>query len=345
MSVNRRLSAPPAPPRIGVRLAGTGSALPQQVLSNKDLEKLMETSDEWIVQRTGIHERRIISRERGESTASLSAAALSMALKQASLAPSDLDLIVIATMSPEMGAPPTSCLVSKLLGVHGIGAFDVSAACTGFVAAMNIAHDMIRMGNYRNVGVVGADTLSQLIEYSTRGRSTAILFGDGAGAVILRATDDPTKGILAQSMHAEGDGWKDIYIPHCPQDFPEGDEFDSAKLGKVQMNGQSVFRFAVSTFPQLIQETLDKAGLKADDVSQYICHQSNGRILEAARKKFDLSPEKLLVNIDRYGNTVAASVPLCLDELNRSGKINEGERIMFLAFGAGLTWASSLWQI
>ena len=192
MNAIRPLAAPPVPPKIGVRLAGTGSAVPQQVLTNSDLEKMMETSDEWIVQRTGIHQRRIISRERGESTASLSAAALSMALNQASLAPSDLDLIVIATMTPEMGAPPTSCLVSKLLGVHGIGAFDVSAACTGFVAAMNIAHDLIRMGSYRNVGVVGADTLSQLVDYSTRGRSTAILFGDGAGAVVLRATDDPT---------------------------------------------------------------------------------------------------------------------------------------------------------
>ncbi len=335
-----------APPhsRIGVRIAGTGSALPTKPLSNTDLEKLMDTTDEWIVQRTGIRKRLIVDRAKGECTTSLSVAALQTALAEARLTARDLDLIIVATMTPDMSCPPVACFVAGALGTGNVGAFDINGACTGFIHAINTAHSFIKGGGYRTVGVIGADCLSTYMDYSTKGRSTAIIFGDAAGAVVLRATDDPSLGVLAQTMHSDGTGWKEIYIPEHVGQFPPGVEPDPEKLRRVQMNGASVFKFAVGTFPGLIEETLEMAGLKAADIDMFVCHQSNQRILHAARDRFGLTEDKLYVNIDRYGNTVAASVPLCLDELRRSGRVRDGHKVMMVAFGAGLTWGSSLWQ-
>jgi 3-oxoacyl-[acyl-carrier-protein] synthase-3 len=213
------------------------------------------------------------------------------------------------------------------------------------VFGLNTAHDLITGGAYRTIGLIGTDTLSVHMNYSTAGRGTAILFGDGAGAVILRATDDTGLGLLAQTMHAEGKGWKDIYIPKCDRDFPAGVTPDPEAVNCVQMNGAGVFKFAVGTFPSLIQETLDKARVLPDQVDMYICHQSNARILHSARERFGLPEDKLYVNIDRVGNTVAASVPLCLDELVAQGRVKPGMKVMFVAFGGGLTWGSSLWQL
>jgi len=329
----------------GVRIAGSGSALPVGRLTNADLEKVMDTNDEWIIQRTGVRERRRIKPDGSESTLTLSTAALSEALQVAGLAPTDLDMIIVATMTPQMACPPTACQVSNCLRATGAGAFDLNGACSGFVFALNVAHDLIKGGAYRNVGVVGADTVTVHMEYSTAGRGTSIIFGDGAGAVVVRACDDASKGILAQSMHAEGAGWKEIYVPELPRDFPPGTPCDPDKYGKVQMNGAAVFKFAVGTFSDLIQETLDKANVKADEVDMFICHQSNSRILSSARERFGIPEDKLYVNIDRVGNTVAASVPLCLDELMKAGRVREGHKVMFVAFGGGLTWASSLWQL
>ena len=330
---------------IGVRIAGTGSALPSKPLSNADLEKLMDTTDEWIVQRTGIRNRMIIDKSKGECTKTLSVKALQLALADARLGPRDLDLIIIATMTPEMSCPPTACLVASELGAGYAGAFDINGACTGFIHAVNVANALILTGPYRTIGVVGADTLSNYMDYSTNGRGTAIIFGDAAGAAILRATDDTSKGVLAQAMHADGTGWKEIYIPEHVGQFAPGATPDPEKLRRVQMNGASVFKFAVGTFPNLIQETLDKVNLKASDIDMFVCHQSNQRILHAARDRFGLPEDKLYINIDRCGNTVAASVPLCLDELRRSGRVREGHKVMMVAFGAGLTWGSSLWQL
>ena len=332
---------------IGVTIVGTGSALPAGTVTNADLEKVMDTSDEWIVQRTGIRNRHKIDRSKGESTHTLGAEALRKALAAAQLQPSDLDLILCATMTPEMGCPPSGCLLASALGAARCAAFDISGACSGYVYSLNIAHELMKGGLYRTVGVVGSDCLTPLMSYSNEGRGTAILFGDGAGAAILKATDDPSQGVIAQSMHADGSGWKEIYIPYCAADFPPGVECDPAKFGRVQMNGAGVFKFAVGTFPELIQETLDKAGLTAADVDMFVCHQSNARILSAARERFGLPEDKLYINIDRVGNTLAASVPLCLDELVRSGRIKLGERrkVLFVAFGGGLTWGSSLWQL
>lgn len=332
-------------PRVGVRIAGTGMALPSKVLDNQALTKLMDTTDEWIVQRTGIRCRRVIDTERGESTKTLAAAALSAALADARMNANELDLIICATMTPEMHCPATANMVADLVGCDRAGSFDITAACSGFVYGLNVAHDLIVGGAYRSIGVIGADTLSTLLDYSNAGRGTAIIFGDGAGAAVLRASDDTRQGILAQSMHADGKGWKDIYVPKLARDFPPGVACDASRMNKVFMNGSSVFKFAVGTFQELIQETLDKAGLQASDIDSFVCHQSNSRILESARERFGLAPEKLYINIDRYGNTVGASVPLCLHELRQAGRLRDGQRVMFLAFGGGLTWGSSLWQL
>jgi 3-oxoacyl-[acyl-carrier-protein] synthase III len=331
--------------RVGVRIAGTGHALPAKRMTNADLEKLMETSDEWIVQRTGIRERRVVDRDKGESAATLSADALRLALADARLTPDDLDLIIVATMTTVMACPATACLVAHYVGANRAAAFDLNAACSGFVFGMNVAHDMIKSGAFRTVAVIGADTLTEHMSYTNAGRGTAIIFGDGAGAAVLRATDDAGKGVLAQAMHADGEGWKDIYIPEHPLDFPKGVEPKPELMCKVQMNGASVFKFAVGAFPNLIAETLEKAGLKAADIDMFVCHQSNARILAAARERFGIGEEKLYVNIDRVGNTVAASVPICLDELRKAGRIQDGQKVLFVAFGGGLTWGSSLWQL
>ena len=336
---------PPPPPRIGVRIAGTGSYLPERRLTNADLEKVMDTTDEWIVQRTGIRERRIVDRAKGESTTVIAAGALRRALADAGVQASDLDMVIVATVSMEMTCPTTSCLVARDLGAGTAGAMDITAACCGFVYSVNVAHDLIRGGSYRTIGVVGCDILSSLMDYSSAGRGISILFGDAAGAAVLRATDDTSKGILAQSMHADGTGWHHLYIPRALTDFPPGVEPDPKKLGLMQMNGREVFKFAVSKFSDLIAETLEKAGLTSADVDHYVCHQSNARILEAARERFGLPPEKLYVNIHRVGNTSSGSVPVCLDELRGAGRIKEGQRVMLVAFGGGLTWAASLWQL
>jgi 3-oxoacyl-[acyl-carrier-protein] synthase-3 len=208
-----------------------------------------------------------------------------------------------------------------------------------------MAHDLVRAGAHRTIAVIGCDILTPLMEYTTEGRGTAIIFGDAAGAAIVQATDDTGKGILAQGMHADGRGWKHLYIPRKTRDFPPEVDPEGKKFGLMYMNGREVFKFAVGTFGDLIQETLDKAGLTAEQVDQFVCHQSNARILEAARERFGIPHEKLYVNIDRVGNTSAGSVPLCFDELRRAGRIQEGQIVMFVAFGGGLTWASSLWQL
>ncbi|RLE24728.1 MAG: 3-oxoacyl-ACP synthase [Actinobacteria bacterium] len=334
----------PALPNLGVTIAGVGSAVPGRVLSNKDLEDVMETSDEWIAQRTGIRERRVHT-PGNETNASLGADALRAAMADANTDATELDLVITATMTADMPTPSASCLITHSIGAGNIGAFDLNAACSGFVFGINVAHGMIRNGMARTIGLVGVDIVTKFLDYSTFGRGASILFGDAAGAVILKVTDDTSKGLIAQAMHSDGGGSKHLFVPTCTADFFNRDDADERKLCKVQMNGQAVFRFAVTKFPMLIAETLEKASLSSDDVDHYICHQSNMRILTAARERFGLPEEKLHINVDRFGNTVAASVPLVLDELTKAGRIHEGQKVMFLGFGAGLTWGSSLWQL
>lgn len=339
------MSLPTRRPPLGVRIAGTGSALPARSLTNQDLEKVMDTSDEWIIQRTGIHTRRVYSPDQGETTHALAARALKAALDDAGAQPADLDLLICATMTSEMPTPSVSCLTAAEAGCREIGAIDLNAACSGFVFALNLTHEYIRAGRARTVGLIGVDTITRFCDYSTFGRGAAILFGDAASALILTADENPDLGMISECMHSDGNGSKLLLIPTHPSHFHNPDDYDPRKLNCVQMNGQAVFRFAVSKFPALIEATLADAGLDASEVDHYICHQANTRILEAARDRFGLPEHKLPINIERYGNTVAASCPLVFDEQRKAGTITPGDRVMFLAFGAGLTWGSSLWQL
>ncbi|MCA9303834.1 MAG: ketoacyl-ACP synthase III [Phycisphaerales bacterium] len=330
----------------GVEILGSGTALPERRLTNADLETMMETSDEWIVQRTGIRERRVADWASNEKTSTLALGALQAALKDAGMDASELDLILVATMTPDMPTPSVSCIIAAELGCTGIAAFDLNAACSGFVFSISTASAMIQSGMYRTIGLVGADCLTKHIEYSTAGRSSAILFGDAAAAVVLRRNDNDTStGMIAHALHSDGNGSKILLIPADRNDHPDPESCDDRELNRVYMNGQGVFKFAVKKFPEVIEEALELAGLHADEVDHYICHQANARILEAARKRFGLDESKLRINIDRFGNTVGASCPLVFDELRKEGAIKPGQRVMFIAFGAGLTWGASLWQL
>jgi 3-oxoacyl-[acyl-carrier-protein] synthase III len=326
----------------GVRIVGVGSAVPDRVLSNADLERIMDTTDEWIVQRTGIRERRVVDAAT-QGTYTLSCQAIQRALENAKVKASELDLLIIATVTAEMTCPSVACRVAATIGAVPAPAFDLVAACSGFVYATNVADSLIRSGRFRTVGVVGCDTMSTVVDYGDR--SVSILFGDAAGAVVLRRDDDPTLGCIYQAMGADGRDWQSLYLPRRQQDVPAADRDNPIRLGCLRMNGREVFKFAVTKFRELLAETIRATGLSADDISQFVCHQSNVRIIDAAREKLGLPPEKIHVNIDRYGNSSAGSVGLCLDQLWRAGKIKRGEHIMLIAFGGGLTWASGVWKV
>ncbi len=331
------------PGPFGIRLAGVGSAVPEKVLSNSDLEKMMDTSDEWIVQRTGIRERRIVDQD-AEGTFTLSRDALRRALDDAKMKASDLDQIIVATVTAEMTCPSTACRVSEELGAAPAGAFDLVAACSGFVYGLNVAHAMMRGGPYRAIGVVGCDAMSTVIDYGER--SVSILFGDAAGAVVLtRDEKDSTVGCLYQSLQADASLWGALYMPRRCNEIPPEDRDNPIKLGCLRMNGREIYRFAVKKFSECIQEALDATGLSVDQISQFICHQSNIRIIDAAKQKLGLPDDKVHINIDRHGNSSAGSVPVCLDELWRAGKIRRGDHILFAALGGGLTWAVSVWKV
>lgn len=331
------------PPQLGVEILASGVAVPERRLTNLDLMQVMDTSDEWIVQRTGITERRVHDPEQ-EGTADLATRAGLHAIERAGIQPTDIDLCIVATMTPDMPTPGVANMTAHRIGAGTIGSFDINAACSGFVYALNTAYELMRSGAYSKVLLIGADCITRHTDYSTYGRGAAILFGDAAGAFILSATEDTQQGLIASAMHSDAGRAKHLYVPMRQRDFPEGDDTDPRKYGCVQMNGQAVFKFAVSTFPKLIADTLDKAGLDPDDVDHYVCHQSNARILSAAKERFGLRDDQLHVNIQTLGNTVGASVPLVYNELRESQQLQRGQRVMFLGFGAGLTWGSSLWQ-
>ena len=326
----------------GVRIAGVGSAVPDKVLTNLDLEKMVDTSDEWIVQRTGIRERRMVNPDH-EGTFTLSRDALQRALDHAGMQACDLDQIIIGTVSAEMSCPSVACRVSDALGAAPAGAFDLVAACSGFVYSINVADSLVRAGRNSAVGVVGCDTMTTASDFSER--TVSILFGDAAGAAILVRDEDPSVGCIYQSNQADGSMWESLYIPRLPRDVPERDRDNPIKLGCLRMNGREIYKFAVAKFRQVIREALNATGLSVDQISQFVCHQSNVRIIDAAKDRLGLPPEKVYVNIDRYGNSSAGSVGLCLDELWRAGKINRGDYVLLVAFGGGLTWATSIWKI
>lgn len=331
------------PTPFGVRIAGCGSAVPDKRLTNDDLAGMMDTSDEWIVQRTGIKERRIVDPEKGEGELWLATEALRRAIADAKMDANELDLVIHASVTSEMTCPSNACRIIAALDAQPAGGFDLVAACSGFVYAMNVADSLIRAGRYRSIGVVGCDAMSTAIDYSDR--SVSILFGDAGGAAVLVRDDDPGKGCIHQTMNGDGSNWPSLFIPRSASDIPEGFDDSGARMGTLRMDGREVYKFAVGKFRQVIEESLAATGLTVDDISQFICHQSNIRIIESAMDKIGLPPEKVYINIDRFGNSSAGSVGLCLDQLWKAGKINEGETIILVAFGGGLTWSSCVWKL
>jgi len=319
-------------------IAGLGVSFPERILSNADLEKMVETSDEWITQRTGIKERRVVSA--GESTRTLASAAAKAALADAAIAPTDLDLIICATVTPEMIFPATACFVQCDLGATDVPAFDISAACSGFVYGVSIASKYIERGMYRRILVIGAETLTRFTDYADRG--SCVIFGDGAGAVVLEATDDPDRGVFYSVLGADGTGWDFIHVPAGGSCRPATHETVDRRDHFIKMRGRDVYKFAVEKMQWLLGDCMAACNLSVEDVDLVVPHQVNIRILRSAAGKFDFPMEKVYVNIDRHGNTSSASIPLALGEAREAGLVGAGSTILMIAFGAGLTWAGAV---
>lgn len=315
------------------RITGTGSYLPEKILTNADLEKMVDTSDEWISERTGIKKRHIAGD--GETTCDLVEQAASKAIKAAELNNSDIDLIIVATTTPDKVFPSTACLLQERLKIHGPPAFDIQAVCTGFVYALGVADKFIRTGSAKCALVVGADTLSRIIDWTDR--STCVLFGDGAGAVILQADKKP--GILTTHLHADGKYYDLLMVP---DGVSQG--YNQVKQGKayIHMQGNEVFKVAVNTLGRIVDETLAANKMKKSDIDWLIPHQANIRIIAATARKLKLPMERVVVTVDQHGNTSAASIPLALDVAVRDGRIKQGETLLLEAFGGGFTWGSTL---
>jgi 3-oxoacyl-[acyl-carrier-protein] synthase-3 len=314
-----------------------GVAVPDKVLTNQDFEKFLDTSDEWITKRTGIKQRRVCAQD--ESTADLALTAARGALADAKLEASDLDLIICATITPEMIFPATACFVQSALGAKEVPAFDVSAACSGFVYGLSIGAQFIETGRYKRVLVIGADALSKFCDYTDRG--SCILFGDAAGAVVLQPTSED-KGVIHTVLHADGDGWDFIHLPGGGTRHPASEKTLTEGLHYVKMRGRDVYKFAVDRMQWLLEHCMRACDLTVDDIDMVVPHQVNTRIIQSATEKLDFPLEKVYLNIDRYGNTSAASVPLALGEARAEGKVGPGDTLLLIAFGAGLTWAGAV---
>ncbi len=319
-----------------VKFLGIGSAAPEKVLSNFDFEKMIDTSDEWIRSRTGISERRIA--EPDVASSDLAYEASIKALEDASIGPEDIDGIIVGTITPDFIFPSTACVLQSLLGAKNAFAFDVLAGCSGFIYALHVAKGLIQGGSAKKLLVIGAETLSKIMNYEDR--TTCILFGDGAGAAVITASETP--GILSSCLGANGDGWEYLYMPGGGSRMPTSEE--SVKNGShfLQMQGKEVFKEAVKALQSSSLKAIEQAGITPDQIDLLIPHQANYRIIEAVRKRLKLPEEKVFSNLDRYGNTSSASVPIALDEAVKSGRLKKGDIVVFSAFGAGFTWGASV---
>jgi len=316
------------------RIAGTGSYLPEKVLSNDDLAKFVDTSDEWIVSRTGIRERHVAAD--GETTGDLAYHAAVRAMEAAGVDASELELIVLGTTTPDLVFPSTACLLQHRLGANGCPAFDVNAACSGFIYALSVADKFIRSGAVKTALVVGAETLTRMLDWNDR--STCVLFGDGAGAVVLKA--DSESGILSTHLHADGGKKELLWNPvGVSVGFKPGEHNAGVK---VLMTGNEVFKHAVKALDAVVEETLEANGLDRHEIDWLIPHQANLRIIEATAKRLEMPMDRVVVTVDRHGNTSSGSVPLALDEAVRSGRIERGQLVLLEAFGGGFTWGSAL---
>jgi len=322
---------------IRARITGTGSSLPEKVLTNFDLERMVDTTDEWIVARTGIRERRIASE--GEYTSTFASAAALRALEAAGVAADEIDLIIVGTLTPDFPFPSTACIVQQSIGATSAACFDVSAACSGFVFALATAEKFIRAGGVKKALVIGAEVLSRIIDWSDR--NTCLLFGDGAGAVVLEAVEGEN-GILSTHMHSDGNYWDILYQKGCGSRNPATQKNLDDRLVYLTMHGNEVFKHAVRAMTDIAQEALAANGLASSDVSLFIPHQANQRIVDSVGKRLSLNADQVFVNLDRYGNTSAASIPIALDEARRGGRVKEGDIVLLDAFGGGLTWGAAL---
>lgn len=315
------------------RIVGTGSYLPENVMTNEDMEKIVDTSDQWIRERTGIEQRHIAVE--GETTVDLAEKASREAIEAAGLQPADIDLIVFATSTPDKIFPSSACILQARLDIHGCPAFDIQAVCSGFVYALSVADKFIKTGSSKKVLVVGAELFSRILDWEDRG--TCVLFGDGAGAVVLEANEET--GILSTHIHADGKYEDLLHVP-----FGIGDGFDQVRAGKghVHMKGNEVFKIAVNTLGRIVDETLEANQMKKSDVDWLVPHQANLRIIAATARKLNMSMDQVVVTVNKHGNTSAASIPLALDVAVRDGRIQKNEVLLLEAFGGGFTWGSAL---
>jgi 3-oxoacyl-[acyl-carrier-protein] synthase-3 len=318
-------------------ITGWGMAVPDRILKNEDMAKFVDTNDEWIVSHTGIRERHIANED--ETSASLGTKAALRALAVANVRPGELDLIIVSTSSPEYIFPATACLVQDRIGATNAGAFDLSAACTGFIIGLNMAAQAIKAKSIKNALVIGTETLSRLINW--KDRNTCILFGDGAGAFVLQASDD-AGGILSGVMRSDGSGSELLSLPGGGSRHPTSLQTIYDRMHYIHMNGKEVYRFATRVMVQASEEAVKEADLSIEDIQVIIPHQANMRIIEAAARRLNYPMEQVVVNLDRYGNTSTASIPIATCEAIEQGRLKAGDNVLFVGFGAGLTWGSTL---
>jgi 3-oxoacyl-[acyl-carrier-protein] synthase III len=320
------------------RVLGTGAYAPKRILTNQDLEELVDTTDAWISERTGIKERRIAAE--GEVTSDMAVIAATHALAMADTSAGELDMIIVATISADMPLPSCAVIIQAKLGAARAFAFDVSAACSGSLYALSIADQFIQTGKARRVLVIGAELLSRLVDWSDR--NTCVLFGDAAGAMVVGPANDAQRGLLSTHLHSDGTAAQILAIPGGGSKHPPSEEVLARKMHKITMNGREIYKFAIRALPQAIQEALDANGLSVSDIDHIVPHQANARIVESVLDKLGIPLQKCWLNLDRYGNTSSASLPISLDEANRAGRLKRGDLIAMMAIGAGMTWGSAL---
>jgi len=320
---------------IYAHITGWGMHVPDKILTNAEISKMVDTTDEWIQERSGIKTRRIAGKE--DTSASLGAEAALNALKVAQIHPRDLDLVIVSTSTPEHMFPSTASIIQNQIGAVNAGAFDISAACTGFIFALNMASQAIRSGSIKSAVVIGTETLSRITDWTDRG--TCMLFGDGAGAFILQASERPG-GVISSVMRSDGSGAELLSVPAGGSAQPTSADTIAQGLHFIKMNGREVFRFATRVMAKASQEAIEKAGLKTEDISLFIPHQANKRIIEAAARGLKLPIERFVMNLDKYGNTSTASIPIATVEAFEFGKLNSGDNVVMVGFGSGLTWGA-----
>ncbi len=318
-------------------ITGTGSYLPKKVLTNLEIAEMVDTSDEWIRDRSGIRERRIADEK--EAASDLALTASREALKSAGLKPADLDLLIVGTVTPDMPLPSTACFLQGKLGAKNAAAFDINAACSGFIYALSVADAYIRAKTFKRILVVGAEILSRITDWTDR--STCVLLGDGAGAMILEAGRSK-HGIISTKINADGSKWDLLYVPAGGSKNPATEKTVDKRMHFLKMRGNETFKIAVRTLEKMVVEMLEENGIKPADLSLLIPHQANRRIISATAKRLGIGMDRVMLNLDRYGNTSAASIPIALDEAVRTGRINKGDYVLLEAFGGGITWASAL---